>query len=589
MTVAKKLLGSFMLGATLYIISVGTAYLMIWDLLASINDLKTMNRKVYLTGDLQLHLNTLLTPVAKYLAEGDPAQRDHYDREVMGISAALEELRRHKGDERWRNVLEQVSGDAVKLGEMAVEVLYIENPVGNKKAAQQMKETYLFSGQVIEEAGELHDITVEEMDRVKTMAEVEEKTAKAIFAAVLFISAAAFPSLYIYLSRFITSPIRTLHEGVKAIGGGTLGHRVTVKTGDELEALAGGFNDMAASLEEARKELDRRLLELYTLYNVSKVMNTTFETEQLLLRLVTDISKNLDIHRVMIMLIDERAQELYSASFTDFEKEGLKELRRKVGDGFYGLVAQTGMARLIRDVDTELNLPKEDMLSPDIRSIIAVPFGRRDKTLGLLCAFKDRPGTFEWHDLDLFRAVAEHVAVALENARLYHKTKMQAITDGLTGLYNHRFFREHLEVEMERADRYSHNLSLIILDIDNFKHYNDSYGHPQGDELLKELADLLQKCVRESDLACRYGGEEFALILPETNKEAATALAERLRKDIQDHPFPHKETQPLGAVTVSIGVAASPVDAKDMEKLIKKADDALYRAKTTGRNRVVAA
>jgi diguanylate cyclase (GGDEF)-like protein len=587
--ISKKLIGSFTLGVVIYALSIGAAYIVISDLVDTINSVKALSKMVNLTGDLRLYLNKLLIPVSEYLAEGDPAERDHYDERIMQISETLDELRQYKGGDEWREVLRDVSNDITVLGGMVVEVLYIENPVGNKKAVELMKGIHRFSDQVIGGAERFHEITLKEMEGMERLAKAKERNAKTIFAVVIATASLSLPLLSLYLSRYVTRPILTLHKGVQAIGSGALGHRVTVKTGDELEALAGGFNDMAASLEEAKKELDRRILELFTLYNVSKVLNTTFETEQLLLKLVTDISKNLDIHRVMIMLIDERTQELYTASFTDFEKEGLKEVRRKVGEGLYGLIAQTGMGRLIKDVDTELNLPKEDILSPDIRSIIAVPFGRRNKVLGLLCAFKDRPGMFEWHDLELFRAVAEHVAIALENARLYHETKMQAITDGLTGLYNHRFFREHLEVEVERTERYGHKLSLIILDIDHFKHYNDTHGHPQGDEILRDMAKLLRKNVRESDFACRYGGEEFSLILPETSKEAALSLAERIREAIRQHPFPHRETQPMGAITVSIGVSAFPDDCKDMERLIKKADDALYRAKAEGRNRVAAA
>lgn len=414
-----------------------------------------------------------------------------------------------------------------------------------------------------------------------------KKTATSAGLAFLFLSILTFLFIGLLIKKTVSSPIERISRIAGAIAGGDLGRRITVNSKDEIGELANTMNEMASSLDEAKKELDRRLLELYTLYNVSKVLNTTFETEQLLLKLVTDISKNLDISRVMIMLLEERTQELYSASFTGFETEGLKEVRRKIGEGLYGLVAQTGTGRLTKDVDSELGLDKVDILSPDIRSIIAVPFGRRDKVLGLMCAFKDRPGMFEWRDLELFRAVAEHVAVALENARLYQETKLQAITDGLTGLYNHRFFREQLAIELEKAGRYGRNMSLIILDIDHFKHYNDTHGHPQGDELLRTLAELLRKSIRKSDLACRYGGEEFALILPETGKKTAYSLAERIRKAISEHPFPFREIQPMGALTVSIGVSMFPVDHKEIDGLIKKADDALYRAKDEGRNRVV--
>lgn len=391
------------------------------------------------------------------------------------------------------------------------------------------------------------------------------------------------------IRRSVLKPIESMARVAGSIAGGDLNQRMTVTSKDEIGELANTINKMASSLDEAKKELDRRLLELYALYNISKVLNTTFETEQLLLRLVSDISKNLDIQKVIIMLLDDSSGELYAASFTDPEKEILKDFRRKVGEGFYGLVAQTGQGRLIKDVDEEIGLPKEDILSPDIRSIISVPFGRRDKILGLLCALKDKPGMFEWHDLELFRAVAENVAVALENARLYQETKMMAITDGLTGLYNHRFFREQLSIEMEKAGRYNHAMSLIILDIDHFKHYNDAHGHPMGDELLKKLAELLLNSIRESDIACRYGGEEFVLILPETAKDAALALGGRVRKAISEHPFPFRETQPLGTLSVSMGVSTFPVDSKERDGLIRKADDALYRAKNEGRNRVVVA
>lgn len=587
--IAKKLSGLFLLGVALFAVSISTAYIVMGDLSNTIDESSKLSRKVNLTGNLQLSLNKLVIPVAEYISYGDKSERDHYDKRITDVSAALEELKQQKGDARWDEVLSTVSNDSVKLGEMTLDILYMDNPVGNKTATQLMKKVYEFSERVIGEAERFHRLTIEEMKRMEEAANAKRRKANTAFAIILIIAGIALPLFLLYLSRYVTKPLLALHKGVGAIGEGRFDHRIDIKTGDEIEALAEEFNNMAVSLEDAKKELDRRLLELFTLYNISKVLNTTFETEQLLVRLVRNISKNLDIHRVMIMLLDERTQELYSASFTGFEKEGLKEVRRKIGEGLYGLVVQTGTGRLIKDVDSELGLAKVDILSPDIRSILAVPFGRRDRTLGLLCAFKDRPGMFEWYDLEFFRAVSEQVGVALENTRLYQETKLQAITDGLTGLYNHRFFRERLEIEIERTGRYNHSLSLILLDVDHFKHYNDTHGHPQGDELLRELADLLQKSIRKSDLACRYGGEEFVLILPETGKETALSLAERIRKAISEHPFPFKETQPMGALTVSIGVSTFPIDSNGIDGLIKKADDALYNAKTEGRNRVVGA
>src|SRR4030065_163537 len=154
-----------------------------------------------------------------------------------------------------------------------------------------------------------------------------------------------------------------------------------------------------------------------------------------------------------------------------------------------------------------------------------------------------------------------------------------------SSLYNHRYFRVRFKVELERANRYKRPISLIMIDIDFFKHYNDAHGHPQGDEVLKSFSVILKKTIRDSDIACRYGGEEFAIILPETGGELAFAAAERVRKAIETNDFPGGETQPCGRGTVSMGVS-SYTEGMSADELLKSADNALYRAKEEGRNRV---
>lgn len=164
-----------------------------------------------------------------------------------------------------------------------------------------------------------------------------------------------------------------------------------------------------------------------------------------------------------------------------------------------------------------------------------------------------------------------------------------SITDGLTGIYNHRHFYTRLDEEAKRAERYGHPLSVIISDIDHFKDYNDAHGHPAGDSVLKGVASCIKGNARGQDTVARYGGEEFSIILPETEKEAALKVAERIRGCVSEQPFPNKETQPGGNLTISLGVATFPLDAGDVNGLVEKADKALYRAKEGGRNRVEAA
>ena len=169
-----------------------------------------------------------------------------------------------------------------------------------------------------------------------------------------------------------------------------------------------------------------------------------------------------------------------------------------------------------------------------------------------------------------------------------------ALRDGLTGLFNHRYFQECLEVELSRAARHQHPVGFLFIDVDHFKHYNDRNGHPEGDKLLRKIANVLvggresglPVATRKSDVVARYGGEEFVMLLPETTLEGALIKAERLRSAIASYKFDNAHTQPLGCVSVSIGVACYPHHGKDKPTLIAAADRMLYKAKHDGRNRV---
>lgn len=170
--------------------------------------------------------------------------------------------------------------------------------------------------------------------------------------------------------------------------------------------------------------------------------------------------------------------------------------------------------------------------------------------------------------------------------RAYHSARHRAITDGLTGLFNHAYFLEKLTREAEVAERSGHPLSIILLDVDRFKHFNDTNGHEAGNELLKDLSRLMERSFRRSDILARYGGEEFVVLLPNTPKSQAAVLAERLRRRVTEYPFTGRESQPGRRLTVSLGVAALPSDTSDPKQLLELADRALYRAKENGRNRV---
>ena len=169
---------------------------------------------------------------------------------------------------------------------------------------------------------------------------------------------------------------------------------------------------------------------------------------------------------------------------------------------------------------------------------------------------------------------------------LYEEARVLSLIDELTSLYNRRHFIEELGRELERTRRYEKPFCLMIIDIDHFKRYNDTYGHQAGDGLLREFAKLVKAAVRRADVAGRYGGDEFVVVMPETTEAAAHRIAERLRCATQEHTFPENETRPSGKVTASIGIAEFASDGRDLQQLVKEADAALYRAKELGRNRV---
>jgi len=167
------------------------------------------------------------------------------------------------------------------------------------------------------------------------------------------------------------------------------------------------------------------------------------------------------------------------------------------------------------------------------------------------------------------------------------KLRQLAITDGLTGLYNHRYFKEQIIQEIHRASRHNLPVSLVMIDIDYFKHYNDHNGHPAGDVVLKTIAELLRDNIRKIDVAARYGGEEFSLILSETSRSSALVVANKMKNLVEDYPFAFEESQPNGQLTISMGIATYPEDGTTAQELLDKADQRLYRAKQLGRNRVV--
>ena len=355
---------------------------------------------------------------------------------------------------------------------------------------------------------------------------------------------------------------------------------------DDLETLQTIANQVATSIQKARlyTRTQEHLQVMTTLQSISHTVSSTLDLDEILSSVLKLLQDSFGYTYASIYLFD--GDVLHLGAQLGYP-EGMLIRDIPISGGVIGRTARTKETQFLRDVSTD---PDFLRASYDVRSEIAVPLLKENIVLGVLNVEADHTMSLRQKDVNLLNALAGQVAIAIDNARLHAEVKRMALTDVISGLANRRAFDETLEAEITRAVRYRHPLSLIILDLDSFKEYNDKWGHPAGDVRLNEIAGLLRLNVREPDLAARYGGEEFAVILPNTAKEGALKLAERLRQSAEaSAPQIGEGDAPIPGYTLSLGVATLPDDATTLEELLLMADNAELMAKRLGKNRVCAA
>ena len=335
-------------------------------------------------------------------------------------------------------------------------------------------------------------------------------------------------------------------------------------------------------------ELNKTLHNLSILYNISQAVNFIDDLKRLISVILDKAIETVNAEKGSLMLYDAQDNTLQVKVVY-----GLKDKKHEE-DINNGLVECTKMkpeSGIAGKVFTEkksiiTNLggrdPRFSQLATDnnVSSLICVPLIAKGECIGIINITNKKNGKlFNKKDLEFVEALANQAAIAVDNAQLYEL----ATKDGLTKLYIHRHFYSLLEAEIKRVQRYHHVLSLVMMDIDNFKQVNDTYGHLVGDMVLKEIAATIQKTVRHVDIPARYGGEEFTIILPETAATNATTIAERLRYRISQIEVKVDE-ETVVRPTVSVGIAEFPNASEDIKELIDWADKALYMSKENGKN-----
>lgn len=340
---------------------------------------------------------------------------------------------------------------------------------------------------------------------------------------------------------------------------------------------------LLSELREANVRLDEKIQEVSILYQASQMISSELQLQALLDMAMSAISEITDIERGTTWLYEEEHRQFNLMSHLG-DASKLPENLSLEDSEILQIVAErkdTFEYEKGKSQPAELKRLDEKVFG---EAFVVVPILNQGEFLGLLhlCATAGANG-FTSRDIRLIKVFAVQLGAAVKNAQLYE----QAITDGMTKLYLHRYFKQRLLDEIKRAARFKRNLALIMVDIDHFKRLNDTYGHQTGDEVLKHVASILRRAVRTHDLPVRYGGEEFALVLPETDMTGAVAVAERIRRSIETDFL--EVNGVVIKITASFGVSVFSDCADDMDSLIKAADVAMYWSKEHGRNQVTAA
>ena len=413
-----------------------------------------------------------------------------------------------------------------------------------------------------------------------------------VLAAIVFVTILAGLVMGRLLARLISGPVVELSEAAARAASGDLDIAIPVRSKDEVGQLATAFNYMTSELQTYIRQLE----------------SSRDELRQNLDRLGATLTHTHDLDGILAVVLDTAIGSAQATGgaimFLDDDGNLAVQVRRgevaesvdvgtviPLGKGISGQVAVTGepVCGQAGEGPGLRRVPSE----PDAASVIAVPLKQSGRIVGVLNLY-DKAGAREFtpHDLDTILAFSTQAGVAIDNVLLHQEAQRLSLTDPLTGLWNYRYLTIGLGHEIERATRFSRPLAALMLDLDRFKSINDKYGHQVGDAVLIELAGRMRAEVREVDTVSRYGGEEFVIVLPETDAIGAARLAARLGTGIRSAPFcldlganghavdPHKGL----VVTASIGVAVFPEHGMTPSRLLRSADDALYAAKDAGRD-----
>jgi diguanylate cyclase (GGDEF)-like protein len=332
-------------------------------------------------------------------------------------------------------------------------------------------------------------------------------------------------------------------------------------------------------LNERTWELESSQAQLSSIYETTRALSGILNLEELLGEILRIAQNNFRYKHCSIYLTRLGHDELYLFASLDNENRHIFEKPEPYNRDLSNLVDLQDTSSMLKKLSRSAETGE--------KKTVDVPMISRGKVIGIMQVRSESGFPISPRERRLLMIFAHSSAVAVDNSLLYKQTQELTITDELTELFNYRYFRSRLSDELKRADRYRQKLSILMLDIDHFKAVNDQNGHLTGNMILREVSNIIRQCVRDVDVVARYGGEEFTVILPQTDKEDASVIAERIRETIEKNYFQNNKGRRDIQLTISIGGCTYPNGIHTLEQLLEKVDSALYEAKAGGRNIVV--
>jgi len=334
------------------------------------------------------------------------------------------------------------------------------------------------------------------------------------------------------------------------------------------------------------KGQDRQSYELRIFHDVAKALTSSLDLDTILQTIMEKMAAYFEPAKWSLLMLDETTEELYYAAAVGKQWESVNAHKMKTGESLPRWVITHGEALVISDLtqDPRLQPPGNEDALPEGCSLVCMPVRTGGKLLGIIQLVNIDTQVYARNEM-LLQTLADYAAIAIENARAVNRIQELSVTDDCTGLYNARHLFTVLSEEVNRSARFGYKFSLLFLDLDYFKLVNDEYGHLIGSKLLGQVGQCLRENLRLVDAAFRYGGDEFAILLPQTSKDAALLVARRLMKVFQAKRWLANETVSL-SLRASVGVAGYPDDASTPQAIVQRADEMMYQVKQAGRDNI---